>query len=150
MYSLEDYDYHLPEENIAQQPAAQRDQSRLLVVGPYTVADRLPFDRELRRLGLSDVHFIGYVPDEELARFYQCSQILCAPSTGINPEPHSMPVEQLLPMVRFAQVQRARMAAIGDDCPTNSRWLAHFQSLTCPRWPKDASPSLSMGEPSPK
>jgi S-adenosylmethionine:tRNA ribosyltransferase-isomerase len=33
MYSLEDYDYHLPEENIAQQPAAQRDRSRLLVVG---------------------------------------------------------------------------------------------------------------------
>jgi len=33
MYSLEDYDYHLPEENIAQQPAAQRDGSRLLVVG---------------------------------------------------------------------------------------------------------------------
>ena len=33
MYSLEDYDYHLPEENIAQQPAVQRDQSRLLVVG---------------------------------------------------------------------------------------------------------------------
>jgi phosphatidylinositol alpha-mannosyltransferase len=59
-------------------------QSRLLVVGPYTVADRLPFERELRRLGLSDVHFIGYVPDEELARYYQCSQVLCAPSTGFE------------------------------------------------------------------
>ena len=33
MYSLDDYDYHLPEENIAQHPAGQRDQSRLLVVG---------------------------------------------------------------------------------------------------------------------
>ena len=33
MYSLEDYDYHLPEESIAQQPVAQRDRSRLLVVG---------------------------------------------------------------------------------------------------------------------
>ena len=33
MYSLNDYDYHLPEENIAQQPAARRDHSRLLVVG---------------------------------------------------------------------------------------------------------------------
>ena len=59
-------------------------QSRLLVVGPYTIADRLPFERELRRLGLSDVHFIGYAPDEELARYYQCSQILCAPSTGFE------------------------------------------------------------------
>jgi phosphatidylinositol alpha-mannosyltransferase len=59
-------------------------QSRLLVVGPYTVADRLPFERELRRLGLSDLHFIGYVSDKELARYYQCSQILCAPSTGFE------------------------------------------------------------------
>jgi phosphatidylinositol alpha-mannosyltransferase len=59
-------------------------QSRLLVVGPYSVADRLPFERELRRLGLSGIHFIGYVPDEELARYYQCSQILCAPSTGFE------------------------------------------------------------------
>jgi S-adenosylmethionine:tRNA ribosyltransferase-isomerase len=32
MYSLNDYDYHLPEGNIAQQPAAQRDGSRLLVM----------------------------------------------------------------------------------------------------------------------
>jgi len=36
MYSIKDYDYHLPEENIAQQPAAQRDQSRLLKVGRKT------------------------------------------------------------------------------------------------------------------
>ena len=32
MFSIEDYDYHLPEENIAQRPAAQRDRSRLLVL----------------------------------------------------------------------------------------------------------------------
>ena len=32
MFSLDDYDYDLPEERIAQQPAAQRDQSRLLVL----------------------------------------------------------------------------------------------------------------------
>lgn len=32
MYKLTDYDYHLPEELIAQQPAVQRDQSRLLVL----------------------------------------------------------------------------------------------------------------------
>ena len=32
MYSLSDYDYHLPSERIAQQPAATRDISRLLVM----------------------------------------------------------------------------------------------------------------------
>lgn len=32
MYKLTDYDYYLPEELIAQQPAEQRDQSRLLVL----------------------------------------------------------------------------------------------------------------------
>ncbi len=31
-YKLSDYDYHLPQENIAQHPAHKRDQSRLLVV----------------------------------------------------------------------------------------------------------------------
>jgi phosphatidylinositol alpha-mannosyltransferase len=31
---------------------------------------------------LDDVHFIGYVPDAELARYYQSSHIFCAPSTG--------------------------------------------------------------------
>ena len=33
MYTIDDYDYHLPEENIAQKPAQQRDQSRLLILG---------------------------------------------------------------------------------------------------------------------
>jgi phosphatidylinositol alpha-mannosyltransferase len=59
-------------------------QARLLVVGPYSAEDRLPFERELRRLDLGDVHFIGYVPDQELARYYRSSQVLCAPSTGFE------------------------------------------------------------------
>jgi phosphatidylinositol alpha-mannosyltransferase len=59
-------------------------QSRLLVVGPYTAADRSPFERELCRLRLGDVHFIGYVPDEELARYYRSSHVFCAPSTGFE------------------------------------------------------------------
>jgi S-adenosylmethionine:tRNA ribosyltransferase-isomerase len=32
MYNLNDYDYYLPEDRIAQQPAAQRDRSRLLLL----------------------------------------------------------------------------------------------------------------------
>jgi phosphatidylinositol alpha-mannosyltransferase len=59
-------------------------EARLLVVGFYTARDRLPFERELRRLRLRDVHFIGYVPDEELARYYQGSHVFCAPSTGFE------------------------------------------------------------------
>jgi phosphatidylinositol alpha-mannosyltransferase len=59
-------------------------QARLLVVGPYTAADRTPFERELCRLRLGDVHFIGYVPDDELARYYRSSQVFCAPSTGFE------------------------------------------------------------------
>lgn len=33
MYSIDNYDYQLPEENIAQKPVEQRDQSRLLTLG---------------------------------------------------------------------------------------------------------------------
>ncbi len=36
MYSLEDYDYHLPDELIAQEPAPRRDESRLLRVDRST------------------------------------------------------------------------------------------------------------------
>jgi phosphatidylinositol alpha-mannosyltransferase len=59
-------------------------QARLLVVGPYSAQERRPFEQKLGSMGLSDVHFIGYVPDEELARYYQSSQVLCAPSTGFE------------------------------------------------------------------
>ncbi|UCC89316.1 MAG: glycosyltransferase family 4 protein [Anaerolineales bacterium] len=56
-------------------------ESRLLVIGPYTAKDRAPFEQELRQRQLGDVHFIGYVPDVELARYYQSSHVFCAPST---------------------------------------------------------------------
>jgi phosphatidylinositol alpha-mannosyltransferase len=59
-------------------------QARLLVVGPYSAEDRRPYEQALGSMGLSDVHFIGYVPDKELARYYQSSQVLCAPSTGFE------------------------------------------------------------------
>jgi phosphatidylinositol alpha-mannosyltransferase len=59
-------------------------QARLLVVGPFSVEERRPYEQALDSMGLGDVHFIGYVPDEELARYYQHSQVLCAPSTGFE------------------------------------------------------------------
>jgi phosphatidylinositol alpha-mannosyltransferase len=59
-------------------------QARMLVVGPYSAEERRPYEQKLGAMGLSDVHFIGYVPDKELARYYQSSQVLCAPSTGFE------------------------------------------------------------------
>ena len=40
MYSLDDYDYVLPEERIAQTPAPERDQARLMVMNRRTGAVR--------------------------------------------------------------------------------------------------------------
>jgi phosphatidyl-myo-inositol alpha-mannosyltransferase len=57
-------------------------QVRLLVVGPYVPGDLQPFARRLRELSVDDVHFVGYVSEQDLARYYQGSHILCAPSTG--------------------------------------------------------------------
>lgn len=46
MYCIENYDYHLPEELIAQSPSTKRDQSRLLRVDPRnrTLSDRFFFE----------------------------------------------------------------------------------------------------------
>jgi phosphatidylinositol alpha-mannosyltransferase len=59
-------------------------ETRLLVVGPYSTKDRAPFEQELHQRRLRDVHFIGYVPDAELARYYQTSHVFCAPSIGFE------------------------------------------------------------------
>jgi phosphatidylinositol alpha-mannosyltransferase len=61
---------------------AAMPQARLLVVGPYAPGDVQPFEQRLRKLSVDDVHFVGYVPEEDLARYYQGSHVFCAPSTG--------------------------------------------------------------------
>jgi phosphatidylinositol alpha-mannosyltransferase len=41
-----------------------------------------PCRRFVERMGLEDVLFAGYVPDEEVPRYYRSAHIFCAPNTG--------------------------------------------------------------------
>ena len=59
-------------------------ESRLIVVGAYGDLDKVPFRLQVRHLGLSDVHFVGRVTDEDLARYYRIADVFCAPSTGME------------------------------------------------------------------
>lgn len=56
--------------------------ARLLVVGAYKKDDKAPYIHWVRNKRLRGVHFIGYVSDEELPRYYRSCDLFCAPSTG--------------------------------------------------------------------
>jgi phosphatidylinositol alpha-mannosyltransferase len=58
--------------------------ARLLVVGRYDEAEAEPHIWYVQRHSLRDVHFIGYVPAEELARYYRTACVVCVPSTGFE------------------------------------------------------------------
>ncbi|HKZ51145.1 MAG TPA: glycosyltransferase family 4 protein [Dehalococcoidia bacterium] len=64
----------------AQMKAAQPD-IRLIVVGPDG-GMRAACQRYVERQGLEDVVFTGYVPYEDLPRYYQTAHAFCAPNTG--------------------------------------------------------------------
>jgi len=66
--------------------AVQRDlpDTRLIVVGAYDNLEVLPFLFQARQLGLRDVHFVGRVNDEELARYYRTADVFCVPSIGME------------------------------------------------------------------
>jgi phosphatidyl-myo-inositol alpha-mannosyltransferase len=55
--------------------------SRLLIVGPGTRL-RGKYEREIRNHDIRDVVFTGFVPYEELPRYYKTADIFCAPATG--------------------------------------------------------------------
>lgn len=59
-------------------------QARLLVVGGYEKENMAPYLRRARKERIRGIHFVGYVPDEELPRYYRSSQVFCAPSTGFE------------------------------------------------------------------
>ncbi len=52
---------------------------RLIIVGK---GDTKGYQRYLRHNNITDVIFTGYVPDEELPRYYRSAHVFCAPSVG--------------------------------------------------------------------
>jgi phosphatidylinositol alpha-mannosyltransferase len=58
--------------------------ARLIIVGAYDNLEMLPFLFQARQLGLREVHFVGRVTDQELARYYRTAAVFCAPSTGME------------------------------------------------------------------
>lgn len=55
--------------------------SRLIIVGPGTRL-RKKYEKQVRRNKLEDVIFVGYVPYDELPRYYKTADVFCAPATG--------------------------------------------------------------------
>jgi len=55
--------------------------TRLLIVGPDG-GQRARFERYVQRAALADVVFTGFVPYEELPRYYRTAHVFCAPATG--------------------------------------------------------------------
>jgi len=55
--------------------------SRLIIVGPGTRLRRR-YEKQVRRDRLNDVTFVGYVPYEELPRYYKTADIFCSSATG--------------------------------------------------------------------
>ncbi len=59
-------------------------QLRLRVVGPFTVQAGQDYQRFAQARCVTDVEFVGYVPPEELPKFYHQADIFCAPSIGFE------------------------------------------------------------------
>jgi phosphatidylinositol alpha-mannosyltransferase len=60
----------------------EEPQARLIVAGAYSEKDRRRYECIIRRQGLADVEFTGYLSDIDLARCYRSAHVCCAPSTG--------------------------------------------------------------------
>jgi phosphatidylinositol alpha-mannosyltransferase len=56
--------------------------ARLLIVGAFREEDKAPFTEFISAHHLCDVHLIGRVSPEDLARYYRTATLFCAPSTG--------------------------------------------------------------------
>lgn len=58
--------------------------ARLLVVGKYDAEEVEPFVWYVQHHKLKNVHFIGYVPGDQLPRYYRTADVCCVPSTGFE------------------------------------------------------------------
>lgn len=58
--------------------------ARLIVVGKYDDEEVEPFQWYVQHHELEDVHFVGYVPGDDLPRYYRTADVCCAPSTGFE------------------------------------------------------------------
>jgi phosphatidylinositol alpha-mannosyltransferase len=56
--------------------------ARLLVAGNYGDKARRRYEEFLADHNLKDIHFLGYMPLDQLARLYRTADVFCAPSTG--------------------------------------------------------------------
>lgn len=63
---------------------ARVPEARLLVVGAYDKEDKEKYVRYVRKRGLRDVKFVGYVSAEDLPRYYRTAHVFCAPATGFE------------------------------------------------------------------
>jgi phosphatidylinositol alpha-mannosyltransferase len=63
---------------------SQIPETRLIVVGPYDKEDKAPFIRFARANRIRHVKFVGYVPSEDIPRYYHTCHVFCAPSTGFE------------------------------------------------------------------
>ncbi len=54
---------------------------RLILVGPSTRWSR-NYEKQVKQRGWEDIVFAGWVPQEDLPRYYQTADIVCSPATG--------------------------------------------------------------------
>ncbi|MGC1378752.1 MAG: glycosyltransferase family 4 protein, partial [Anaerolineales bacterium] len=60
----------------------QHHNVRLLVVGGFKLSETKIYQQYIKKNGLKDIEFIGYVTPTELPRWYRTAHLLCAPSLG--------------------------------------------------------------------
>ncbi|MBI2957633.1 MAG: glycosyltransferase family 4 protein, partial [Chloroflexi bacterium] len=54
---------------------------RLIIVGPGSRL-RGKYERMVRKWGITDIAFVGYVSNGDLPRYYATADVFCAPATG--------------------------------------------------------------------
>jgi len=113
-----------------QQVKREIPNSRLIVVGPGTRL-RKRYERWIKRNGLKDIVFIGYVPYAQLPRYYKTADVFCAPAT--SRESFGIILLEAMavgkPIVATNIAGYASVVTHGDDGllvpPKNIRGLAH-------------------------